>query len=350
MIEKLMQMTNASGCAAKINPKDLEKFLNKIKKVKNKQLLAGFEHNEDAAVYKLDENTAIVFTLDLITPVVNDPYTFGQIAATNSLSDIFAMGGKPLMALNIVCFPEEKKKYNLLNEILRGGAEKVAEAGGILAGGHSVNDKEPKYGLAVVGLVDPKKVFYNNTPEAGDFLILTKPLGVGIISTALKGEISEEKVVDEAVHWMTKLNRLSEELLRLNIHSLTDVTGFGLIGHLSEMILLSGKELGAEISIVDIPMINGVYNYINAGMVSGGAMKNQKIYSCLTEKKTTLAFEQEIILYDPQTSGGLLISIDPRDAEEAIKLLKQQGFSKSKIIGEVKEFTDKNNSRKIQIK
>ncbi|MBU2439561.1 selenide, water dikinase SelD, partial [bacterium] len=235
MIEKLMQMTRASGCAAKINPKDLENFLSKIKQTKDKRLLAGFEHNEDAAVYKLDENTGIVFTLDLITPVVNDPYTFGQIAATNSLSDVFAMGGKPLMALNIVCFPEEERKYHLLDMILQGGADKVAEAGGLLAGGHSVNDKEPKYGLAVVGLVDPKKVIYNNTPEVGDFLILTKPLGVGIISTAIKGEIAEKRVVDKAVFWMTKLNKLSQELLELNIHSLTDVTGFGLVGHLSEM-------------------------------------------------------------------------------------------------------------------
>lgn len=335
MIEKLMQMTNASGCAAKINPKDLEQFLNKIKKFKDKRLLAGFEHNEDAAVYKLDEETGIVFTLDLITPIVNNPYTFGQIAATNSLSDIFAMGGRPLMALNIVCFPEEEKKYNLLNEILKGGADKVAEAGGILAGGHSVNDKEPKYGLAVIGLVDPKKVIYNNTPEVGDFLIITKPLGVGIISTALKGEIAEERVVNKAVFWMTKLNKLSEKLLGLNIHSLTDVTGFGLIGHLSEMLLLSGKELGAKIKFEDIPVIEGVYNYVNTGMVSEGAMKNQKIYSCLVEKNINLSFEKEIVLYDPQTSGGLLISIDPQQAEKTIKLLHQEDFTESKIIGEV---------------
>jgi len=346
MIEKLMQMTRASGCAAKINPKDLEKFLAKIKQVKDKRLLAGFEHNEDAAVYKLNENRGIVFTLDLITPVVNDPYTFGQIAATNSLSDIFAMGGKPLMALNIVCFPEEEGKYHLLEMILQGGSDKIAEAGGILAGGHSVNDKEPKYGLAVVGLVDPKKVIYNNTPEAGDALILTKPLGVGIVSTAIKGEIAEKKVVDEAVHWMTKLNHLSEELLGLNIHSLTDVTGFGLIGHLSEMILLSGKELGAEVNIRNIPVIEGVYNYINMGMVSEGAIKNQKIYSCLAEKNINLSFEKEIVLYDPQTSGGLLISIDPLQAEKAIKLLNQEGFIESKIIGEV---IKSNNKERIKI-
>jgi len=335
MIEKLMQMTKASGCAAKINPKDLEKLLSKIKQTKDKRLLAGLEHNEDAAVYKLDENTGIVFTLDLITPLVNDPYVFGQIAATNSLSDVFAMGGRPLMALNIVCFPEEEKKYNLLEEILRGGADKVAEAGGILAGGHSLNDKEPKYGLAVVGLVDPKKVIYNNTPEVGDFLILTKPLGVGIISTAIKGEIAEKRVVDKAVFWMTKLNKLSQELLELNIHSLTDVTGFGLVGHLSEMLLLSGKELGAKIMFEDIPVIEGVYDYVNTGMVSEGAMKNRKIYSCIAEKNINLSFEKEIVLYDPQTSGGLLISIDPQQVEKAIKLLHQEGFTESKIIGEV---------------
>jgi len=254
------------------------------------------------------------------------------------------------MALNIVCFPEEEGKYHLLDMILQGGADKVVEAGALLAGGHSVNDKEPKYGLAVVGVTNPQKVIYNNTPEIGDALILTKPLGVGIVSTALKGEIAEKEVVDEAVHWMTKLNRLSEELLRLNIHSLTDVTGFGLIGHLSEMILLSGKGLGAEISIKNIPVIDRVYNYINMGMVSEGAMRNQKIYSCLVEKKVSLAFEQEIVLYDPQTSGGFLISIDPQHAEKAIEFLKLEGFSENKIIGEVKELADKNGSRKIQIK
>ena len=341
MLEKLMHMTRASGCAAKINPKDLEMFLKKINQFKDKRLLSGFEHNEDAAVYKLDENTGIVFTLDLITPLVNNPYIFGQVAATNSLSDIFAMGGKPVMALNIVCFPEEEKKYSLLEDILKGGADKVAEAGAIIAGGHSVNDKEPKYGLAVLGLIDPKKVIYNNTPEEGDHLILTKPLGVGIISTALKGEVAEERAVDEAVFWMTKLNRLSEELLSLDIHSLTDVTGFGLVGHLSEMLVLSGKELGASIQYKNIPVISEVFDYVNSGMVSEGAIKNQKIYSCLVEKKVELPFEKEIVLYDPQTSGGLLISIDRKLAERALDLLNQEGFIKSKIIGEVIRTKDK---------
>ena len=287
--------------------------------------MAGFEKYEDAAVYRLSDKQALIFTLDVITPIVDDPYTFGQIAAANALSDIFAMGANPLMALNIVAFPEDR--LDDLGLILKGGADKVAEAGGILAGGHSVNDKEPKYGLAVVGLVDPKKVFYNNTPEVGDFLILTKPLGVGIISTAIKGEIAEKRVVDKAVFWMTKLNKLSQELLELNIHSLTDVTGFGLVGHLSEMLLLSGKEAGVKIMFEDIPILEGVYDYVNTGMVSEGAMKNQKIYSCLVEKK--------IVLYDPQTSGGLLISIDPQQVEKAINLLYQEDFIESKIIGEV---------------
>jgi len=333
MIEKLMQMTNASGCAAKINSKDLEKLLNKIKQFKDKRLLAGFEHNEDAAVYKLDEETGIVFTLDLITPVVNDPYIFGQIAAANALSDIFAMGGKPLLALNIVCFPEDR--LDDLELVLKGGAKKILEAGAILAGGHTLKDKEPKYGLAVVGLIHPQDIIYNNTPEVGDFLILTKPLGVGIISTAIKGEIAEKRVVDKAIFWMTKLNKLSKELLELNIHSLTDVTGFGLVGHLSEMLLLSGKEAGAKIMFEDIPVIEGVYDYVNTGMVSEGAMKNRKIYSCIAEKNINLSFEKEIVLYDPQTSGGLLISIDPQQVEKAIKLLHQEGFAESKIIGEV---------------
>jgi len=258
----------------------------------------------------------------------------------HSLSDIFAMGGQVALSLNIVGLPPELPE-DMISEILRGGAEKIREAGGVLAGGHSIDDKEPKYGLAVVGLIDPGKVIYNNTPEEGDYLILTKPLGVGIISTALKGEIAEERSVDEAVFWMTKLNRLPEELLNLNIHSLTDVTGFGLVGHLSEMLVLSGKELGASIQYKNIPVISEVFDYVNSGMVSEGAIKNQKIYSCLVEKKVELPFEKEIVLYDPQTSGGLLISIDRKLAERALDLLNQEGFIKSKIIGEVIRTKDK---------
>ncbi|PKP55208.1 selenide, water dikinase SelD [Candidatus Atribacteria bacterium HGW-Atribacteria-1] len=293
--------------------------------------MAGFEKYEDAAVYRLSEDQALIFTLDVITPIVDDPYIFGQIAAANALSDIFAMGGNPLMALNIVAFPEDR--LDDLGLILKGGAEKVAEAGALLVGGHTIKDKEPKYGLAVVGLIHPQDIIYNDTPQEGDLLILTKPLGTGILSTALKGDIAEPATVKEAIFWMTKLNQLSKELLKLSIHGLTDITGFGLIGHLSEM--LTKNNLGAELWINDIPVIDGLDKYISLGMIPGGTLKNKEIYSCLVEKKPDITSEQEIILYDAQTSGGLLLSVKPEEAEKAKKLLYQQGFTLSQIIGRI---------------
>jgi selenide,water dikinase len=293
--------------------------------------LAGFDKYEDAAVYRLSEDRALIFTLDVITPIVDDPYTFGQIVAANALSDVFAMGANPLMALNIVAFPEDR--LNDLGLILEGGADKVAEAGAILVGGHTIKDKEPKYGLAVVGLISPQDIIYNDTSQEGDLLILTKPLGTGILSTALKGDVAEPTAVKEAIFWMTKLNQLSPELLRLPIHGLTDITGFGLIGHLNEM--LTKNNLGAELWINNIPVIDGLDKYISMGMIPGGTRKNQEIYSCSVEKKPVVTKEQEIILYDAQTSGGLLLSISPEQAEKAKELLYQQGFTLSQIIGRI---------------
>lgn len=293
--------------------------------------MAGFKNYEDAAVYKLNETQALVFTLDLITPIVDDPYIFGQIAAANALSDIFAMGGKPLLALNIVCFPENR--LDDLKLVLKGGANKIVEAGAILAGGHTLKDKEPKYGLAVVGLICPKDIIYNNKPQEGDLLILTKPLGTGILSTALKNDMAEPTTIKKAIFWMTKLNQLPEELLKLSIHSLTDITGFGLIGHLSEM--LTNKNLGAELQINNIPVLKGLDKYISSGMIPGGTMKNKENYSCGVEKKQGIPSEQEIILYDAQTSGGLLLAIKPEQAEKAKTILYQQGFTLSQIIGKV---------------
>lgn len=293
--------------------------------------MAGFEKYEDAAVYRLSEDQALIFTLDVITPIVDDPYTFGQIAAANALSDVFAMGANPLMALNIVAFPEDR--LDDLGLILKGGAEKVAEAGALLVGGHTIKDKEPKYGLAVVGLIHPQDIIYNDTPQEGDVLILTKPLGTGILSTALKGGIAEPTALKEAIFWMTKLNQLSKELLKLSIHGLTDITGFGLIGHLSEM--LTKNNLGAELWINDIPVIDGLDKYISLGMIPGGTLKNKEIYSCLVEKKPDITSEQEIILYDAQTSGGLLLSVKPEETEKAKELLYQQGFTLSQIIGRI---------------
>ena len=304
--------------------------------------MTGFEHYEDAAVYQLNDNQALIFSLDVITPIVDDPYHFGQIAAANALSDIFAMGGNPLMALNIVAFPENQ--LDDLELMLKGGAEKIKEAGAILVGGHTIKDKEPKYGLAVIGLIHPKNTIYNNNPQEGDFLILTKPLGTGILSTALKRGIADPAAVKDTTFWMTKLNRLTPELLDLSIHSLTDITGFGLIGHLSEM--LTKNNLGAKLWIKDIPLIKGLKKYISLGMLPGGTLKNKEIYSCSVEKNSNITSEQEIALYDAQTSGGLLLSIKPDQAEKAKKLLYQQGFLFTQIIGKILKI---NSGKKIQI-
>jgi selenide,water dikinase len=325
-----------------LNPKDLGEILKKIDVLKDNNLLAGFEKYEDAAVYRLSDKQALIFTLDLITPIVDDPYTFGQIAAANALSDVFAMGANPLMALNIVAFPEDR--LDDLGLILKGGAEKVAEAGALLVGGHTIKDREPKYGLAVVGLIHPQDIIYNDTPQQGDLLILTKPLGTGILSTALKGDIAEPTALKKATFWMTKLNQLSEELLKLPIHGLTDVTGFGLIGHLSEM--LTKNNLGAELWINDIPVIDGLDKYISLGMIPGGTLKNKEIYSCLVEKKQGISSELKIVLYDAQTSGGLLLSISPERSEKAKELLCQQGFTSSQIIGRIIKVSS---GRKIKI-
>jgi len=252
------------------------------------------------------------------------------------------MGGNPLMALNIVAFPEDR--LDDLGLILKGGAQKVAEASALLVGGHTIKDKEPKYGLAVVGLIHPQDIIYNDTTKKDDLLILTKPLGTGILSTALKSDLAESTALEEAIFWMTKLNHLSKELLTLSIHGLTDVTGFGLIGHLSEM--LTKNNLGAELWINDIPVIGGLDKYISLGMIPGGSLKNKEIYSCLVEKKPDITSEQEIILYDAQTSGGLLLSISPEQAEKAKELLFQQGFTSSQIIGKILKVSSE---RKIKI-
>jgi len=246
------------------------------------------------------------------------------------------------MALNIVCFPGDR--LDDLELVLKGGAEKVAEAGAILVGGHTIKDKEPKYGLAVVGLTHPQDIIYNDTPQEGDLLILTKPLGTGILSTALKGDIAEPTAAKEATFWMTKLNQLTKELLKLPVHGLTDITGFGLIGHLSEM--LTKNNLGAELWFNDIPLIKGLNKYISLGLIPGGTLKNKEIYSCSVEKKSNITSEQEIILYDAQTSGGLLLSVKHEEAEKAKELLYQQGFTSSRIIGKILKVSS---GRKIRI-
>ena len=296
-------------------------------------MLSSFEHNEDAAVYRINQEIAVIFTVDFITPIVDNPYIFGQIAAANALSDIFAMGGKPLLALNIVSFPADR--LSDLDEIIKGGVEKVREAGAILVGGHSLKDKEPKYGLAALGIVHPEKIIRNHTPQAGDVLILTKPLGTGIISTALKAGMINEREVPETIHWMARLNNIPDSLFDLPIHSMTDITGFGFIGHLSEM--LSEGDLVADIQVDQVPILEKAYDFSGQSIIPGGSAANQQAFSCVVKKGKNLDPVKEILLYDAQTSGGLLISVNKKEAELALILLKKQGFSASRIVGNIRE-------------
>jgi|LSQX01.2.fsa_nt_gb selenide,water dikinase len=314
-----------------------------MNQISDHNLLSSFENNEDAAVYRINSYTAIIFTTDFITPVVNDPFTFGQIAAANALSDVFAMGGRPLMALNIVCFPENRLEE--LEKIVSGGLQKVKEAGAILVGGHSLKDSEPKYGLAVVGLVHPDKVICNNNCQEGDRIILTKPLGTGIISTALKSEYLSENEAQEAIGWMSKLNAVSDDILNLAINSMTDITGYGFLGHLSEMV--QGSDVGADIEVDKIPLLANTVGLAQEGVIPGGSFANQEIFSCGVEKKIELEPAKEITLYDAQTSGGLLISIAQRDVEQALDLLHKEGFTESSVIGKIRKINI--NERRISL-
>lgn len=323
------------GCNAKIGPGALSDILNDLPKIKNERLLVGFDSADDAAVVQLSEEEAIIQTLDFFPPMVTDPYLFGKIAAANALSDIYAMGGTVLSALNIVAFPQEKD-IDILKEILRGGAEKVQEAGGILAGGHSIHDSSVKYGLSVTGLIPPKQVYRNDSGQVGDGLILTKPLGVGIVTTGYSiGEI-EQKAFDEAVNNMQTLNKYAMEIIKkYPINSCTDVTGFGLLGHLHEM--LHGK-YSAVLESKKIPYIKGAYEGAKEFILTAGGQRNRNYLTSSVDFQMN-DFAMEEILFDPQTSGGLLISVSKEMIDGLLKELNQLEIQ-SAYIGNIVEKRD----------
>lgn len=310
------------GCTAKLGPGMLGKVLEQIPRMKDPNLLIGYDSSDDGAVYKLREDLAVVQTLDFFPPMVEDPYIFGQIAAANALSDIYAMGGDVKTALNIVCFPENWD-LNILGKIMLGGSEKVKEAGGILAGGHSIADQEVKYGLSVLGTIHPDKVFANNQCREGDRLILTKPLGTGIICTANRiGEASEE-ALDQAVRSMTTLNKYASETIRkYRVHGCTDVTGFGLLGHLNEML---GDVFSAVLYSGRVPYIKEAFAYAGEFFLTGAAQRNRNHMEGQVEFQN-VPFEMEEILFDPQTSGGLLVSLAPEDGEACLEDIKKLGL------------------------
>ena len=321
------------GCTAKLGAGVLSKVLGMLPKGPvDENLLIGYDSKDDAAVYKVSDDVAIVQTLDFFPPMVDDPYIFGQIAATNALSDVFAMGGEVKTALNIVCFPEDMD-LNILGKILQGGAEKVIEAGGTLAGGHSIADDGVKYGLSVTGIVHPDKIYANNRAEAGDVLVLTKKLGVGIICTANRiGEASEESMA-EAVASMTMLNKTAAEISRTyRVHACTDITGFGFLGHLHEM--LDGKH-SCQVFADQMPVMQNVLEYADEFYLTAAAQKNRNHVEQYVQFEN-IPFTMEEVLFDPQTSGGLLLAVHPADAEVMLLEMQEKGLPAA-IVGKIIE-------------
>lgn len=314
-------------------------MLGKLPKFHDDNLLVGIETSDDAAIYKVTEDIALIQTVDFFTPIVDDPYTFGQIAAANSLSDVYAMGGEPKIALNIVGFPNCLDPA-VLGEILAGGADKVKEAGAVLVGGHSVQDDEPKYGLCVSGFVHPKKIFKNYGCRPEDILILTKQIGTGIVNTAIKAEMASEDAVKEAVTVMASLNKKAKEVVeKYDVSACTDITGFGLLGHCVEM--ASASEVTFELHVEDIAYLEEAISYAQMGLIPAGAYKNRG-YSIDQVDCGTVAEHYVDLLYDPQTSGGLLVSVSPEQAEEMIKDFAEKGMdTKISIIGKVLEKGEK---------
>jgi len=292
------------------------------------------ESGDDAGVYRLNDDLAIIQTVDYITPIVDDPYTFGQVAAANALSDVYAMGGRPITALNVVCFPVSSQDISVLQDILRGGLDKLREAGVALLGGHSVEDEELKFGLAVTGVVHPAAIVARDTPQPGDRLILTKAIGTGIVTTALKGGMAELADLEPVYLSMTTLNkRASELMVEAGCHACTDVTGFGLLGHACGMV--EDSALGIEVSLSSIPLFTGAREYAEMGLVPAGARRNRDFRRHQVEAACELSDEMWDILFDPQTSGGLLIAVSAEDAEALLASLHHDGVTHAVIIGDV---------------
>lgn len=320
---RLTKLAHTAGCAAKIGPGTLAGILESLPKFKDPRLLVGIETSDDGAIYQVNEDVALIQTLDFFPPMVDDPYVFGQVAAANALSDIYAMGGEPKVALNIVAWPNcVNPKF--LAEILRGGADKVKEAGAVLAGGHSIQDDVPKYGLSVSGFVHPDRILKNCGAVAGDVLILTKPLGTGIVNTAVKAELASKEAEAEVIGVMTSLNKKAKQIFdRYEIHACTDVTGFGLAGHSLE--LAKGSGVTVEIDGAGLPLQMAACEYAKMGLIPEGAYKNRAYAGQDTDVSKAEEWLQDIF-FDPQTSGGLLVSVTPETAEEILSDFQTEGL------------------------
>jgi selenide, water dikinase len=341
---RLTQLAKRAGCAAKQPPGYLLPLLSQLPIITDPNVLVGSATADDAAIYKLNEDLALVLTTDFFTPIVDRPYDFGAVAAANALSDVYAMGGKPLTALNLVGFPDQKLPVEALAEILRGAADKAAEAGIAIVGGHSIKSEEPIFGLCVVGTVHPDKVLTNAGARAGDVLVLTKPLGLGIISTAAKNGEDRLGAISEAIQVMTTLNRAAAEVLnRFEVHALTDITGFGLLGHLRNITAASGVH--ARIWAEAVPVLAAAREYVQAGVAPGGTHANWRFLADWVSYAEDVTKEMQLLLCDAQTSGGLLASIPGGAAPEVVDALRKAGVAVASVIGQI----DKGDGGKIAV-
>ncbi len=317
-----------------MGPGDLEQALCGMEIPIDPNVLAGIKGSEDAGVYKLNDSTALVQTIDFFTPIVDDPYVFGRVAAVNSLSDVYAMGARPLTAMNVVCFPIKKLGIQMLRAILQGGLKSMVEAGVALVGGHSVEDDEPKYGLSVTGLVHPDRIMKNSSLQPGDRLILTKAVGTGVIATALKGGVASPESVEAMVRSMTFLNKIASEIaVNFNVRACTDVTGFGLAGHLVEMARASSCSLKLDSALV--PVLDGALESASMGLVPAGAHANRAFFGSWISLISTVSLERQDLMFDPQTSGGLVLGIPADRATAFREKLVSAGVEIAAEVGEV---------------
>lgn len=333
---RLTKLSECAGCGAKVGAGELAKLLNDLPVRQDPDLLVGFDKSDDAAVYKVNDEVAIVQTLDFFPPIVDDPYAFGAIAAANALSDIYAMGGEPKTALNIMAVPEDMPKDHV-HEILRGGYAKAAEAGAVICGGHSIYDKEPKYGLAVTGFVHPDRILTNAGAKPGDVLIYTKRLGIGVLTAGWKADMLSEKTRLEMQEQMMLLNRAARDVMvKYRIHACTDVTGFGMLGHLLEMAEGSDTAIGLDTEEVDI--IHEAAELAKLGILPAGMYRNRHFAEDKVDPGKTPVWLQDL-LYDPQTSGGLMIAVDAADADLLFNELKKEpGVQSPQRIGKVTDY------------
>ncbi|EKN68135.1 selenide, water dikinase [Schinkia azotoformans LMG 9581] len=303
-------------------------------------LLVGIDTSDDAGIYRVSDELALIQTVDYFTPIVDDPYMFGQIAAANALSDVYAMGGEPKTVLNIVGFPVKKLGADMLAEILKGAADKVKEAGAIIVGGHSIDDQEPKFGMAVTGYVHPEKFFRNVGAKPGDALVLTKPIGVGILTTGIKRGVVTPEQEEKVIETMAMLNKKAAEALEgFQIHAVTDVTGFGLLGHACEM--AKGSNVSMTITYDDVPILDGTYNLAEQGVIPGGSKSNFAWLKDDVEFASSITESSQYILCDAITSGGLLVSLPKEEAKAYVQKLHEQNITAAQIIGEVNELNKK---------